>query len=212
MDYDTLEYDNVEQITFDGLVNPFKRLESLTLSIETYNIELLQQLGMKCKQIKHLGLFHYDREDGAFNVELAKKIRSFAQIESLHLSYEDLNSDLDLDLDVDLNCIDGRLPNLRHLCVEIDLHLKNISIIVLPLFRKCSTLEKITTNLKCGITKEYARSFIDLNYFEEFMEIIAITGKSNAQIEMRMHDKIIGNITKNGIVWRNKLLHWMGCD
>lgn len=189
--------------TIDQIINSFRHLESLALSVEYGMDELLQHIGTYCGRIKHLELQHICRFD-----EMMVAIRSFERIESLYLWPEGFD-------DANLMQLIQHLPNLRHLylCIQTtqitqkDLIYSNI----LPVLREFPSIERITIVLE-GQPYKNPTFFINARLFNKFIETTTSAGNPNVQIEIVENGKIIGSITGNGIVWRDKLMHWMDCN
>lgn len=186
----------IPHATIDRIVYAFKHLESLALSVNDDTIELLQRIGMECKRIKHLELHSLDND-----LVMLKAIRSFKQIESLCLAYIHID---------EIESLTECLPSLRHLSLKnMPRTMKNVFAGVSSLLCKCPSLEKVTIE-EHDIEPD---CFINVNLYKEFIDTITTVKKPNARIEVEDDRRqIIGIVTKNEIVWRNKLLHWMGCD
>lgn len=190
--------------TIDQIFKSFEHLESLTLSVGHDSIEHLKHVGMVCKRIKHLGLLVHG-EFADLGSEFDVVVRSFHQIESFHC-YQNYFHDIEV-IFLSLE----KLSKLRHLSIELT-HCQYRRIPnVLPLLRKCPALEKVTIIFKYNFDG-YPETFVSVQFFEEFIETINITGKPNARIEVKERDRIIGIVTANGIAWRNKLMYWTECD
>lgn len=70
---------------------------------------------------------------------------------------------------------------------------------------KCPSLEKLNIaaeNINCDI-----ETFSTSKFFDDFKDCIQMR---NVAIEIRLSDQIIGTITRHEIVWRNKLVQWVG--
>lgn len=189
----------------DQIFKSFDHLESLSLSIDPNTIQLLQRFGTQCKQIKHLGLHLYGTYGQAdWNNALTDVAHSFQEIESFHYhSYESIENDIEPLVE--------QWSKLRHLSIEPSYQNDIECSDALPLFRKCPSLQRITIVFKYNCDG-YPETFISAKFYEKFIDTIAVTGKSNACIEIEERSRIIGSVTANGIIWRNKLMFWMDCD
>lgn len=183
------------------IVKSFQHLESLAITIHPSIIGLLLQLGMECMELKHLEL--HQKYHG-FEIALRQVLPSFKQLERLHLSINSYDENA-------IGCAVEHLLNLRHLFLSIDADTHHF-IDFLSLFCKCQSLETITHSYRHYQTFRKPATFISVQFFEQFIEMIAITGKSNARIEVMDGGKIIGFLTINELVWRNKRMHWNGCN
>lgn len=206
-DYYFFEWVTAKPESVDKIVNSFKNLESLVLSVHSDATEFIQRLGIECKSIKYLGWHQANRVIADERVQMIhRSICSFTQIECL---YWKCDSSI-----ISIDSIVNHLPNLRHLCIEIIYErLKDAMSYVLPSLRYCQSLQKITLKLKrYWGHHEDSKYFINVRFFEEFMSTIIVDHRPNIRVELEYCDQVIGIITKNGIVWRNKRMHWMDCD
>lgn len=168
----------------DQFVTSMKHLKSLFLSLEfplTDRYELLCRLGTKCKSIKHLEFHCW----GIVPVDkqFFSAIHFFEKIESLTLDLY---------------------------WYEFDNQSK-IWAFILELLQKCQSLKKLIINT----SNEHAcvEAFSTARFFSHFIHCIQ---KRNVNIEVKHRlyfgsiIKDIGIITRNKVIWRNKLVHWMG--
>lgn len=182
----------------DRIIHTLRNLELLGIFCRYNDSGLLQRFGLECKKIKRLKLVLYS-VDKTFNLddEIIQAVRSFQQIEYLRLEGDHLEIDK-------IGMIVQCLPHLRHLSFEIGEFQFNK---ILSILRECPSLETITITECCRL------NFGRLNrLFDEFLETIAVTGQTSARIEIESDDTIFATITSNGIVCRNKLMHWEGCE
>ncbi|XP_055313382.1 uncharacterized protein LOC129574871 [Sitodiplosis mosellana] len=184
----------------DQFVSVLKSLESFGMtSFNECSKDLLQQVSSSCTDIKSLELYNFR---GHFNKELIEAVCSFDQIETLSLlycSYQD-----------QLESIIENLPNLRCLYLQILTHRTNTQI--LSILRKCKHLEKLVIDSeRSSETRDEDESVYNKNvhFHGEFIEAIP---NSDFRLEFKEYGEVIGVITKEEIIWRNKLLHWVGYD
>lgn len=185
---------------FEIIVNSFEHLESLALTVGYSSIELMRRIGTVCKSLKRLEL-HVLGDNDDLNNQVFLAIRLFQKIESLHLD----------EYTVNVNSLVEHLPHLRHLCFETMSGKNYKQSDVLPLFVKCSSLEKITIIFRNGLLKNQGCFVHAPRLFKNFIETV-ISGKPNARVEVQVDGQIIGCMSENGIVWRNKLMYWTGHD
>lgn len=182
-----------------------EHLESLDITVDVYSIEVLKFFGSHCKGIKHLGLLFWGgaRTYAYFDMALMQATVGFRHIKSFHCYAYD-------PLEYDFNFILILFLCLRHLCIEPKYNALDCSG-ALSWIRDHRSLEKITMifNYECEASPA---TFISAEFFKKFVDIANETGKSNAEIEVKERGQIIGSVNMNGTVWRNKLMHWKGCD
>lgn len=189
---------DLSEVDIEKFVGSLKHLESLGLSsdIKYYTDfnELLRRLNSECKSIKHLKLYNIDGYDS----ELFEIIRSFENIESLALAFARFGDEIEFLVE--------DLRFLRNL--DVTMHSKGIDwSFVLRLLRKCSTLEKLTVTGDPWVSK--MGWFGTKDFYNQFIESMQ---NRNVQLEVKYEDHTIGFISKDGAIWRNKLIHWVGCD
>lgn len=180
--------------TIDLIVDSLKHLDSLNLWITPDHDELMRRLGMKCKNIKKLALA-YSNHDRTRDVMSLFQVCPFQAVEHLKLVYHETSDTIE--------SIVEHLPNLRHLQITMSSKLSNAYIF--PLLCKCPTLETITIALHSN----HEMGPMNSQFFTEFIDIMQ---KSCAKIKFIDEEKTVGVVSKKGIVWRNKLMHWIGCD
>lgn len=192
------EWSILSQDEKDKLSICFQNMESLILCINSNTIEFLQHLGNKCKYIKYLKVNYVDSNLDSEIVKAA--VWSFQQIETLHW--------LEQPSYIGIKSLINKLPHLRHLYLNthrIDADLYSDMVASL---RICPILEKITIT-----HEEWLRApAFTLRLYKEFIGIIIAGEEPNSRIQVEYRNQILGSISKNGLSWRNKLLHWMGCD
>lgn len=182
------------------ILNSFQHLESLAVIVYPRMIELLQRLGVECKQMKHLELH---QKFYGFEIALLQVMPSFTQIESLHLAMTSYDKNM-------IGSAVEHLTNLRHLFLCIDAYDHRFTDL-LSLFCKCQSLEKITHSYRYYQTFRKPATFVSIQFFEKFLEMVTNTRKPDARIDVMDGGQIIGSLTVNGLVWRNKLMHWIDC-
>lgn len=178
----------------DMIADSLKHLKSLSLDIDNDYQILIERLGLVCKNIKHLGLT--SRYEQRYSIGMVGAIRQFDTIESLSLTRSKYNNRIELIVEF--------LPNLRELQLSMDLPRSNA--FLLELLRKCLSLERITMEFR---TEAEPRFFVNLEFFDEIRKTMR---KPNGKIEFKSGQQVIGFVTKQQIVWRNKLLYWIGYD
>lgn len=183
----------------DRIVDTLRNLESLDLRFHPEIIGSLQRFGSECKQIRRLKLsldypFRWDDR-------VIAAVQSFQQIE--YLNYDGAIYQMDK-IESMIRC----LPNLRYLHFGIWMAEFNFPFAyILPLLRECPSLQII--NIALG---DVYPSFVNSQFFKDFLAIRAITEEPNARIEIERLGKIVATIDGNGIVCGNKLVYWEGCD
>lgn len=189
-------------LIIDKIVESFKQSESWAMCLNNKTnvskIELLRRLGTECTRIKRLDLSCGNK----LNNEMVEAVRLFQQIETLYLK-QDSHEGID--------ALVEHLPNLRHLLIRFTGDYLFFSHILSP-FRKCPSLEKITNVIE-SFNHYFSphKSIIDVRFLKEFNETIT-PDKPNARFEVKEGGRLIGSVTRNGFIWRDKLLHWPGCD
>ncbi|XP_031627741.1 uncharacterized protein LOC116343676 [Contarinia nasturtii] len=185
--------------SFDLTTQSMNRLESLGLSVGERSVPLLRELSDKCPNIKTLALALNTTPsfiDSYFSVDA---IHRFKQVESLTLVYR-INSTRLLE-------IAKGLPNLSQLFIEV--HFDTLPLYshqILALFQECVHLNKFCLDQIYGRVEQTYFSDIFHNDF-----LLATENRSNdVKIELKEHDKTVATVTKEAIVWRNKLVHWVG--
>lgn len=182
----------------DRIVNSLNQLESLALGTGPEIIGLMQRLSFGCHSIKHLEI---DQIGENLNDAMLETLCKFKTIESLSLSqpwYDDA---------IESSLIEF-LPKLRHL--SFSMSMPNTYSYVLALMRKCLTLEKITIDVKVNRPDWSPTLFVNAEFFAEFRATMG--SNRDVRIEFEENSQIIGFVTKTEIVWRKKLMHWIGCD
>lgn len=201
--------------------------------------EILTSIAESLKQIKELGLVSrqnsYQRQDTDDPDQIARILRknadTFEHLKSLDLSIFELDAQsiqilqhfgsvckqveqfrlrvINVDLCIGLYDLLDDTDTL--LGVLLNLHVINLDCDrkVLPLLQKYKTLDKVTINFG-ELDEVYPANFIRANFFKQFIE--TINGNRNARIEVKKRGKIIGIVSKDGIVWRNKWMCWPGCN
>lgn len=178
---------------FDG---SWSHIESLGLTVSKHYAELLESLGVKCKNLQYLELkVPIEDELGG---TLIDAIGLFENVESFSLEQDNYNDEIDAVL--------MRLPKLRHFSIKLG---KSYTYtFILKWFTKYPTIETIT------IAVDYVRyddpAFLtNVQFFYKFREIIQ---NRNVRIEFQEDLQTIGFMTKDEIIWRNKLKYWIGWD
>lgn len=161
--------------------------------------EILYRLAQRCKSIKHLALYKIDGDDEAFEV-----IRLFECIECLKITvFNVVNRDSIISLVQSFSL-------LRHLDIGLDDTEINSSF-VLALLSKCSRLEKFSVGFNY-LCYDFG-FFTSAEFFNDFRECIQMR---NVTVEVfctgNYHYVMVGMITKDQVVWRNKLVRWVGYD
>lgn len=178
---------------FDGSLN---HIEKLGITVSSHYAELLQRLGSVCKNVKHLEFkVPIDENLGS---SLIDAVGLFENIESFALEQDNYNDEIEAVL--------MRMPKLRHFYIKLG---KSYTYtFILKWLRTHRTLEKIT------IAVDYVRYddpafLVNVQFFYKFRETIQ---DRNVRIEFEEDLKQTGFITKDEIVWRNKLKYWIGWD
>lgn len=189
-------FDFEEDIPTDSLikdfVNSIRNLESLEMAIDTQIMGLLRRLSSKCKHIKRLKLQHMSQNiDG----DMVREFRKLDKIKHLTLQQQSYDGQIEL--------LVGHLSQLQYLNIIIESQITLDEI--LSLFRNCASLETVKIDQCYNTPIAYA----SINFYNEWKHIAS---NPNAKIEFIDRSQIIGIVTKNEVVWRNKLMHWNGYD
>lgn len=178
--------------SIDMLIDSLKHLESLGLAISSHQTDLLRRLGSKCKNIKTLALDYIDNEIIVMDRRIITALHQFKNVTSLKLNH--------LDSDRPIEQIVEQLPNLRNLEIS---SASSLDVDVLSVLRKSETLEKIAL--------ETIMESMNAEFLTEFSDIMQ---NRHGRIEYKGKEegKVTGYVTTEEIVWRNKLLHWIGYD
>lgn len=193
-DYDFHHFPPAE-CSIERFVNSVEHLESLALIVDNDVNELLRCLGKKCKMIKQLELCHL-----RFNIEneMIASILTCQNVENLSVTQATYDDKFETLIE--------HLPNLRRL--TIDMYKPNNNAYILSMLRKCTMLERIT------LTFDYDRDefapFVNTQFYNEFLDIV--DNRRNVRIEFQEYGETICYVTKTEIVWRKKLMHWIGFD
>lgn len=168
-------------------------LESFAISNVRNLTELLTRMSANCKNIKRLELDFFDHY---FSTE---KTCTFDQVDTLTLS--------NLKCHETFESIIEFLPNLRWLFQLYNIQ-NPTSAQILSILRKCKRLERfaIKSNIPFDQNEENGCKF-NSNFHNLFIETV---GNQQLKIEFHEYGEIIGHITRDEIVWRDKLLHWVG--
>lgn len=176
------------------IVDSLKNLQSLKICVSDHHLKLIQQLGMECKNLTHLALVRRNYwDENNFSDEMIDAIRQFDGLERLELTqwkYDDRMESL-------IEC----LPNLRQLQLSMVTPCSNT--FILALLRMCPSFEIMTVD---SITEAMPK------FLEFFNEVVEIMQKPNAKVVFKDERQMIGYVTKEEIVWNNKLMHWIGYD
>lgn len=186
------------QISLDKFVDGLASLESFAMAISREcERGLLRRLNSG-KTIKHLQLYTCSWYP---NREMVELISSFDQIETLSL--------LNCPYQENVETIVENMPNLRCMSVSYVIHYTNAQI--LSLLRKCKQLNKLVIESETPgrVVEDYSIYRKNVNFHDKF---IAAMPHPNFTLEFHENGEVIGMVTKEEIIWRNKLLHWIGYD
>lgn len=225
-DSDALEFTTVRSM--ETFLNLATNLQSLGLSMCNDSVELLQMLSSRCTNIQCLELVHFG---GDLSQEIIEVLRSFQNITTISLAMDAYQFDIESLL--------KSYSYLRHLSITLRLEMPPTNEFILSLLRECRNLEKITVN---SIIRQYRHSFnvifyqdsnedaimddylfdyvpdfeenpikrnINLQFCDDFVEI---TRNRRVTLEMQENCRIIANVSKHEVIWRNMLVHWKGYD
>lgn len=189
----------------ERFINALQHVESLGLTIEgktngevhTHSMELFDQVGRACKQLKHLEL--KIRDFAGIRTELIETIVRLDRLESLALETESYDSDA-------VKTMLEYLPSLRQLYIKFDE--PNSYVDNLLWLKRYPLIERIVLAIDNFNSSEADSAFIgNMRYFMKLQGIIQ--GRS-VRIEFEENLQVIGRITQDEIVWRNKLMQWTG--
>lgn len=179
----------------EKFVQSLKNVESLGMSLDDETLDVMERLSANCKSIKHLEVYVFDDE-------WIDVIRKFDRVESLAL----------IDM-LKMDRIESLVEHLKHLRVlSVDRFRFNEVITALSWLRKSATLEKLTIGSSSGYNQiEHPRKYHNFNahFHDEFVKSIQ---NQRAKLYIKQGNKTIGVITKDEIIWRDMLVHWIGYD
>lgn len=187
----------VSRYTIDSFVASLRHVESLALTISNTSTRLFQRLSVSCMNIKHLEFKVPD--DERLGHALIDALSSLENIESFALEQHKYNDEVELMLE--------KLPKLRHLHVKIRKSTSHT--IILVWLHKCPLLERITIADRHSFGDQHAAFPVNLKFFAEFRDA---TQNRHVRVEFQENTQIIGYISRDEIVWRNKLVYWFGWD
>lgn len=180
-------------------VDAFKHIKRFGLTVKRENaaemssIKLLKQLGERCKNIDQLELDVPNFEE--ICDELTNALDGFKNVDSFSVELFKYNDDA-------VDAMIGHLPKLRRLRIELN-HQPNAYINKLNWLPRYPSIERLT------IAHTFSDSMFVANV-RYFMALQASIADQHIDIEFEEDGQIIGRITAETIVWRNKLLHWIG--
>lgn len=188
--------------------NSLEYLESFAMgTVRTETIDLLPLLSINCNRLKSFEFYLYS---GDLTNEVIRKICTLNKLETFSLiGCSDQNQ---------IESIIERLPHLRSLKFSRMIRRSNSEIC--SILRKCNSLEKLTFESEDDEGWRYEESQDDDDYNDgvnrdskfnvqfhnEFVQTIR---NPRTRIELTERGKMIGYITKEEIVWRNIILHWI---
>lgn len=185
----------------DQLITVLTSLDSFGMTVlDEWERRFLQSINSKCRNIKSLEIYNYR---GYFKREMIETIKTFTQIETLSLvgfAYQE-----------QIENIIENLPNIRCLSISRFIHRTNAQI--LTILRKCKRLEKLI--IQSGnssvqhIDDDLSVYRKNLQFQEDF---IATIHNPHTRLEFIENNEVIGIVTKDEIIWRNKLLHWVNYE
>lgn len=181
----------------DEFANTVQNLESLGLTLCSEIAPLLRRLCKTCKQIKYLKLYGMYGSDSHLDHDMVEAIRPLESVEHLVLL-------LDL-YDENIERLVESLPNLRHLLINMET--PDTNEYILPLLRKCITLE--TIEVGHDTDRDAPIPAVNTQFFNEFCEI---TENRDAKLQFKEDGHSIGLITKDEVVWRNMRIYFTGFD
>lgn len=180
----------------DKFDNSFKHIESLGITVNNNYVDLVQRLAVVCKNVKHLE-FKVPIDDKLGN-ELIDAVGLFENIESFSLEQDNFNDEIDALL--------KRMPKLCRFYIKLG---KSYSYtFILKWLRQNLSLENV------AIAVDYVRFddpafLVNVQFFYKFREAIQ---HRDVRIEFVENAQTVGFMTKEEIIWRNKLTYWIGWD
>lgn len=185
-------------LSTSSLDNAWRSLESIAISIgDASVISLLEQLTPKFYLIKHLELDFFINELTFFiQSGLFDQIRLFDRLESLSLH--------NVSEQYAIEVLVARLPNLRDLSLSRIDHRTNAEI--LSIIGESAQLRKLVFDFP-DATEQIKDYKLNVQFHDAFIQTMP---NAHTRIEFKENGKIIGFVTKDEIVWRNKLIHWVG--
>lgn len=192
----------VQSSLMDKFATSLTHLQSLGITIKFGVVSsLLPILSSNCINIKQLEIYIWG---GYFSDVMIQKVCAFDKIEVLSIISIVHNCELSLFIE--------RFPYLRSLSISMMVHRTNGEI--LSILRICTHLDTfvIETDRPSSIQDEdeiVTDYKLNAQFHDEFVQTIR---NPKTVIEFKEDDEIIGLVTRDQIVWRNKLLHWKGYD
>lgn len=184
------------QDIFNKFADSFSKIEALGLTVNAHYAELVQRLGVACKMVKNLE-FKVPIDD-KLGHKLIDAVSLFENIESFALEQDNYNDEIEATL--------MRIPKLRHLYIKLG---KSYTYtFILKWLRRYPLIDKIV------IAVDYVRFddpafLVNVQFFYKFREAIQ---NRNVRIVFQENGQTVGFITKDEIIWRNKLKYWIGWD
>ncbi|XP_055313381.1 uncharacterized protein LOC129574870 [Sitodiplosis mosellana] len=181
----------------EPFVNALKSLESFGVALyHECERSLVQSIGSNCKSIKHFELYYHNQRR-----EIIELMCSFNKVETLSLNncyFQEY-----------LPTIVENLPNLRHVIFLYNSHMEHFSDDdLLEIIRNSSKhLKEIVIETKYYLAYDKTFHNKNLHFHREFIKAIP---NPHFRLEFREKGEAIAVITKEEIIWRNKLLHWVG--
>lgn len=174
------------------VVYSLQHLKSLELSISNDHADLMHELGSNCKNIENLGVNYSD--DDHIDDQMIEALRQFENVTNLKVNFSH-------GFRIPIGPIAENFPNLS----SLEISTLESSLDLLSLLRKCKTLETIVIE----VYSDYSMGSMNIQFFSEFIDIMQ---NRHGKIEFKELGELVGYVTQTEIVWRNKLMHWIGYD
>lgn len=193
----------IDERRIDRFLSVTSNLTSLGLTMQTQYLDLYQRLSRNCKQnVKFLELHCIFKQFSFIEMnQMMDVARSFENVETLSLdmnySYHDTSPILSL------------LENLSHLRT-LYIPQMDIDVIefILALLRTCEHLERLVILIKDEFMRGPAFSHhINAHFHQAFLNV---KRNANVEIEFSENGRTIGHVSEKEIIWRNKMVHWIG--
>lgn len=196
------------QEDMEKFLNVTAGLESLGFTIYTQQSDLNEQLCANfCKNIKHLELLYNQinstNSELNYLMEVACKFQNVEQL-SLNIDYAYHDT-------APILALIESLPKLKYL--HIPQMMKNLAEWTLILLQRRDHLVKLVISIGDGRPDDHQMNVfhhhLNANFHGKFLNA---KRKGNVKIEYLDRGRTIGCVTKKEIIWRNKLVHWIGYD
>lgn len=186
---------NIPDSFIDESITCLEHLESLSIFADYEFRDCLKWFLPKCKNIKRLKLNYWSCEMS----RIVETFQSFDKLEVLSL-YRPREMVAEIELIVQ------SLPCLRKFILSFETFSKSDYIDTLSLLHKYKNLDQIIIQN----TDYDSTHYVDVLSYHK---LVRASLNPNVRVEFTtLNDEVIGIITKKELIWRNKVMHWIGYD